>query len=81
VDKLNDWGIDWNADPHRIIGWGCPLHGPIMSISSTFGGEMLGYINYFLPIAEMAAITATWVVSIGAYYAISIVLRWAKAIS
>jgi hypothetical protein len=80
---MNDfeWGTPWNPDLHTIIGWGCPLHGPIMTISNTIGGQILGYINYFIPIAEMATITALWVSSIMVYYAASIVLRWAKAIS
>ena len=63
------------------IGWGCPLEGPIERISTGFGAELLGYLNYFLPIAEMAGILTAWVLAIGAYYAASVVLRWARAIS
>jgi len=63
------------------LGWGCPLETPIQNIGNGFGSELMGYINYFIPIGEMAAILAVWVIAIGAYYLASIVMRWVKAIS
>ena len=63
------------------LGWGCPLEAPIQGVQAMFGTELLGYINYFLPLSEMAAILSVWVVSIGAYYIASVALRWVRAIS
>jgi len=75
-----EWGIDTGNEVLRI-GWGCPLDAPIRSIPGSIGGEALGYINYFLPIAELSMILTGWVVAVGAYYLASVVLRWIKAIS
>jgi len=63
------------------IGWGCPLHGPIQNISSGVGNQVLGWVNYFLPISEMAAMLVAWTIAIGLYYAGSVVLRWLKVVS
>jgi hypothetical protein len=75
-----EWGVTQGQEILRI-GWGCPLHGPIQGITGGIGWEVLGYINYFLPISEFATILTGWVIAIGAYYLASIVLRWIKAIS
>jgi hypothetical protein len=77
---LEDIFVNQSQEALRI-GWGCPLEGPISRVSSGFGNELLGYVNYFLPIAEMAAILSVWVIAIGAYYVASIAMRWIKAIS
>lgn len=39
-----------------------------------------GYINYFIPITQMLAVTRAWLVAVGLYYLYQIVLRWIKAI-
>jgi len=75
-----EWGVIQGQEIIRI-GWGCPLNAPIQNISVGIGGDILGYINYFLPLAEFSAILGGWVLAIGAYYMASIVLRWIKAIS
>jgi hypothetical protein len=75
-----EWGVTQGTEIIRI-GWGCPLHAPIQNISAGIGSDILGYINYFLPLSEFAAILGGWVIAIGAYYMASIVLRWIKAIS
>lgn len=41
----------------------------------------LEYINYFIPVDTIIAITSAWVTAIGVYYLYSIALRWIKAIS
>jgi hypothetical protein len=63
------------------VGWGCPFVEPIQAIRGQLGSEVLGYINYFLPISEMAGILSVWLISIAAYYLASPVLRWIKALS
>ena len=75
-----EWGVTQGQEMLRI-GWGCPLHAPIQGITGGMGWEMLGYINYFLPLAEFSTILTGWVMAIGAYYVASTVLRWIKAIS
>jgi hypothetical protein len=57
-----------------------PFKASIESIPGTFG-QFMGYVNYFLPISEMAAFLTVWLAGIGIYYGMSIVLRWIKAIS
>ena len=75
-----EWGIDTGNEMIRI-GWGCPLDAPIRGISNGISGEMLSYINYFVPLSEFSSILAVWVVAVGAYYMASVVLRWIKAVS
>ncbi|MCL2051209.1 MAG: hypothetical protein FWG91_05730 [Lachnospiraceae bacterium] len=41
----------------------------------------LGYLNWFVPVGALVAIGTSWLVAIGIYYAIMIILRWVKAIS
>lgn len=42
--------------------------------------QILGYVNYFVPVAAMLSIGAAWLTAIGIYYLLQTVLRWAKAI-
>jgi len=79
-DEPAGWGEGEGIEA-MIIGWGCPIEPHIQTISNGFGSQLLGYINYFLPLSEMVAITVAWLFAIGAYYLASIILRWYKAIS
>ena len=83
-DDVNHIDIEFGVEAGQQaleIGWGCPLHAPIQTITGGFGFELLGYINFFLPLSEFAAILSVWTIAIGAYYIASIVLRWVRAIS
>ena len=42
--------------------------------------QILGYVNYFVPVAAMLAIGTGWLVAIGVYYLYQTILRWAKTI-
>jgi hypothetical protein len=42
--------------------------------------QYVGYINYFVPVAEMLVVLEAWCFAIGVYYIIQIVLRWLNAI-
>lgn len=66
-----------------LIGWipASPFREFIESLDETLGSEFLGYLNFFLPISELLGIVTFWVNGILLYYAVSIVLRWVKAIS
>jgi hypothetical protein len=43
-------------------------------------GQWLGYLNWFIPVNSFIAILEAWLLAIGVYYLLSIILRWAKAI-
>lgn len=40
----------------------------------------LEYVNYFIPIPEIIAITEAWIIVVGVYYIYSVALRWVKAL-
>lgn len=42
--------------------------------------ELVAGINYFLPIYEMVTIAEAWLIAVAAYYVISVIARWVKAI-
>ena len=42
--------------------------------------DVLGYVNYFVPVGAMLGIGTTWLVAIGTYYLYQTILRWAKTI-
>jgi hypothetical protein len=73
IVTITDFLFQWLPDS--------PFKASIESIGSSFGSELLGYLNYFLPISEMAGFLALWIAGIAIYYGVSIVLRWIKAIS
>lgn len=53
---------------------------PFKLISNSPIAEYLPTLNFFIPIAEIIAITQVWLTAIGVYYIYQIVLRWIKAI-
>lgn len=42
--------------------------------------QILGYVNYFVPVAAMLSIAVGWLTAIGIYYLYQTILRWAKTI-
>lgn len=42
--------------------------------------EILGYVNYFVPIGAMLAIGTSWLAAIGVYYLVQTILRWTRTI-
>ena len=42
--------------------------------------QYLGFINWFVPVATILKILAAWLVAVAAYYVVSVILRWIKAI-
>lgn len=42
--------------------------------------QLLGYVNYFVPIGAMLTIGTGWLTAIGIYYLYQTILRWAKTI-
>ena len=43
--------------------------------------DMLGYVNYYVPISEMLVVCASWVSCIAIYYIYQLILRKINAIS
>lgn len=42
--------------------------------------EILGFLNWFIPIDTMIGMTEAWLTAIGIYYVVQAALRWAKII-
>ena len=42
--------------------------------------DIIGYVNYFVPIGSMVKILTAWTAAILVWYAASLLLRWIKAI-
>ncbi|WP_277409711.1 hypothetical protein [Lacrimispora xylanisolvens] len=40
----------------------------------------LGYLNYFVPVAQIIAITQLWITAVGLFYLVQLALRWVKMI-
>lgn len=38
----------------------------------------LGYVNYFIPVYLWISILESWLVAIGIYYVVRVILRWLK---
>jgi hypothetical protein len=53
---------------------------PFTGIQNQLDSDILGYINYFIPIDAMLSVGSAWLLAIGMYYVYMVVLRWAKAI-
>lgn len=81
IASANDENLLESGHDAIAIGWGCPLKAPIDNIGDAFGNDLLGYINFFIPVSEMVGILTGWLIAIGAYYIASVALRWARAIS
>lgn len=42
--------------------------------------QMLGYVNYFVPVGKMVKTMLAWTICVGVFYAAMIFMRWLKAI-
>lgn len=57
-----------------------PFQPLINSLKGSAVAEVLGYVNWFIPIGTMLGILAGWLACIAAYYVYQIILRWIKVI-
>ena len=55
-------------------------HSPFTWISSSSFGDLIGKINYFVPVYDFITMLEAWLVAISVYYLYSIFARWLKAI-
>lgn len=54
---------------------------PFLSIIDELGSiPAVQYVNYFVPVDKILAITAIWLGAIATFYLYQIILRWIKAI-
>lgn len=42
--------------------------------------QVMGYINYFIPVGKMIAVFSAWLIAVAIYYSVSAVLRMVKAV-
>lgn len=42
--------------------------------------QIMGYVNYVIPLGSMLKVTTAWVGAILIYYGVQIILRWVQAI-
>jgi len=52
----------------------------LSSYSSSPVGQWLGWVNWFIPVNTFLVIAEAWLICIGTYYIMALVLRWVKAI-
>jgi len=53
---------------------------PFKAIQNTLDNDLLATINWFVPISEIIVMLEIWVICIGTWYGVSVLLRWLKAI-
>lgn len=57
-----------------------PIQPAIASLRGSAVEEVLGYVNWFIPIGTMVTILTGWLACIAAYYVYQIILRWIKVV-
>ena len=57
-----------------------PLQPLIQSLKGSSVAEVMGYVNWFVPIGTMIGILTGWLACIAAYYVYQIILRWIRVI-
>lgn len=60
----------------------CPFPDIIGSVQGAIGATQgLAWLNWFVPVGGLLGLMAVWLVSLGLYYGISILLRWLKVVN
>lgn len=57
-----------------------PLQPLIADLRNSAVADVLGYVNWFVPVGTMIGILTGWLACIAAYYVYQIILRWIKVI-
>lgn len=63
---------------NAMFGW-LP-DSPFTFVANSAFSDYISKINYFVPIYEFIAIAQAWLVGVGLYYAVAVILRWLKAV-
>ncbi len=58
----------------------CPFEFLYKLGTNSIISEVLGMVNWFIPIYSFVAILEGWVAAVAVYYVYQVVLRWLKAI-
>jgi hypothetical protein len=59
--------------------WLLPIS-PFSALELVFDNNLMGYINFFLPVQEAVNLLVGWGVAIGLWYLYALILRWVKAV-
>lgn len=57
-----------------------PIQPLIASLRSSAVAELLGFVNWFVPIGTMLGILSGWLACVAAYYVYQILLRWIRVV-
>lgn len=79
VDLLNGFIKTVGETIGNIIN-AIPLGSPFDAWQNVLDNDILGIINWFLPITEIIVTLEAWCLAIALWYLLSVVLRWLKAI-
>jgi hypothetical protein len=73
-----------------ILGWLKSILGAVLFflpddpfmpfIEVMAGHELLGFLNWFIPIGTMVSIGGAWLIAIGVFYVYQAILRWVKVV-
>ena len=56
---------------------------PVVALIEVIAGHkltFLAWVNWFIPVGEMATIMEIWLAALAAFYVISMLLRWIKVV-
>ena len=57
-----------------------PIQPLLASLRSSAVSELLGFVNWFVPIGTMLGILSGWLACVAAYYVYQILLRWIRVV-
>lgn len=57
-----------------------PIQPLIASLRSSAVADLLGFVNWFVPIGTMLGILTGWLACVAAYYVYQILLRWIRVV-
>jgi len=76
IDSVGNWLDDTLSALFSILP-----DSPFAALSKVDGvDEILGIINFFIPINYMISVLQLWLIAVAGYYIWQLALRWAKAI-
>ena len=57
-----------------------PFRALIDSFNDTAIHQILCYVNYILPVAQMLSVFSLWLAGVGIYYVYQLIFRWVRMI-
>lgn len=74
--------INWLIEQVATLGEGITAllpRSPFNSLSFAIDSELLGYVNYFMPVDEAMSVLVVWGAAILLWYGYRIILKWVNA--